>query len=156
MGLKTTRLISFLPTCSRNIHTHGPETHRHTCIHDRPPARFSHPTGCYCIFPRRNARAACIPFETHTRTWNSRRRTYIKCVYEVDGMRAGRAPRGEAGGGCHLNKCLISPTSRRPLCIPGNILSVLPRVLARFFFHFPPFSLPLATFFYPSSLSASR
>lgn len=145
MGLKTTRLISFsrrvavisTPTPLKRTNTRiCTIVHLHDSLHPML-LYFSTQKHFTCIHDRMLKQARKHLRAFHTRKNVVEERTYIKCVYVLDGMRASRA----AKWGCHLNKCLISPTSWRPLCTPGNILSVLLRVLARFFF---PLSTPFS------------
>lgn len=127
MGLKTTRLISFLRrVVVISTPSHALPQRAYTrAIRDRPPAR-SPPLSSVFFHThtrKRRVRAStclyvCIRgVYAHARARKTaEKRTYIKCVYVLDGMRASREAPKHA---CHLNKCLISPTSCRTPPLPS-------------------------------------
>lgn len=115
MGLKTTRLISFsrrvavisTPTPLKRTSTRiSTIVHLHDSLHP-VLLYFSTQKHFTCIHDRMLKQARKHSQAFHTRENVVEERTYIKCVYVLDGMRASRATKW----GCHLNKCLISPTS---------------------------------------------
>lgn len=125
MGLKTTRLISFLRrVVIISTPSHALPQRAYTrAIRDRPPARSSPLSSVFFhthvndVYARLRVYTCVYAVYTHTRARKTaEKRTYIKCVYVLDGMRASREAPKHA---CHLNKCLISPTSCRTPPLPS-------------------------------------
>lgn len=123
MGLKTTRLISFLrrvvviSTPSHALPQHARDPRSSTCTIVPPLLCIFPHTHVNDVYARLRVYTCVYAVYTHTRARKTaEKRTYIKCVYVLDGMRASREAPKHA---CHLNKCLISPTSCRTPPLPS-------------------------------------